>query len=63
MELEVSGYVLSDSVGFPGKGSNRILKDLQQWEPESRTTGPELCKASQTISNVFCFLVLQRQIK
>lgn len=41
MEVEVSDSALSDLVGFTGKGSNRILKNLQEWEPEAGITGPE----------------------
>lgn len=37
MEVEVSDSVLSDLVGFTGKGSNRILKDLKEWEPEAES--------------------------
>lgn len=37
MKVEVSDSALSDLVGFTGKGSNRILKDLQEWEPEAES--------------------------
>lgn len=37
VEVEVSDSTLSDLVGFTGKGRNRILKDLQEWEPEAES--------------------------
>lgn len=41
VEVGVSDCALNDLVGFTGKGSNRILKNLQEWEPEAGITGPE----------------------